>query len=108
MLLRKWTPLFDPEQERLEAGPLCVHLPGLPLQLWSEDIFRHIGNALGTYLENEKSYLTTRKMTYAKVLVHLDTTDGLRSSLLSNGGISHGGRHWIMKELPLDVEDVIT
>lgn len=59
------------------VGPLWVKLPGLPLHFWLEDIFRHIGNALGTYLEHDKSYMSTGIMAYAMILVHLDTREGL-------------------------------
>lgn len=32
MLLKRWSPLFDPEREQIGVGPLWVSLPGLPLQ----------------------------------------------------------------------------
>lgn len=32
VLLKRWSPLFDPEREQIGAGPLWVRLPGLPLQ----------------------------------------------------------------------------
>ena len=42
---------------------------------------RHIGNTLGTYLDHEKSYLTLGIMTMAKILVHLDTREGLEEAI---------------------------
>lgn len=48
VLLKRWTPLFDPQLEQIGIGPVWVRLPGLPLQYWSEEIFRRIGNTLGT------------------------------------------------------------
>jgi len=51
VLLKHWTPLFDPETEQIAIGLVWIRLPGLPLQYWSEDIFRHIGNAIGSYVE---------------------------------------------------------
>lgn len=69
--------MFDPEQEQVDASPLWFCLPGLPLHLWMEDVFRHIGNALGTFLTFDKSHQTTGRMVYTRILVHMDTTDGL-------------------------------
>lgn len=78
VLLRRWTSLFDPEREQLRANPIWVRLRGFPLQFWSEDISRRIRNALSTYLQYDKSYLLTRKMAYAWILVHIDTIDELQ------------------------------
>ena len=47
VLLKRWSPLFDPEREQIGASPLWVRLSGLPLQYWSEEVFMRIGNALG-------------------------------------------------------------
>jgi len=32
VLLKRWSPLFDPVHEQIGAGPIWVRLPGLPLQ----------------------------------------------------------------------------
>jgi len=48
MLLKWWSALFNKEQEQLGASPIWVCLPWLPLYFWSEDIFIHIDNELGT------------------------------------------------------------
>lgn len=73
VLLKRWSPLFDPNTEQLRVGPIWVRLPSLPLHFWSEDIFRRIGNSIGTYMESNKSYLSTGKMAFARILVHIDT-----------------------------------
>lgn len=81
VLLKRWTPLFNPETEQIRVGPIWIRLPGLPLQYWSEDIFRRIGNSLGTFMEYDKSYQTTGMMAYARILVHLDTRGGLQENI---------------------------
>lgn len=58
-----------------------MRLPGLPLQFWSEDVFRRIGNTVGTYLDHDKSYLSTAMMAYARILVHLDTKEVLQEHI---------------------------
>ena len=73
VLLKRRTPIFDPETKQIGIGPVWIRLLGLPLQYWSEDIFRWIGNAIGTYMEYDKSCLLTGMMTYARILINLDT-----------------------------------
>lgn len=86
VLLKRWSPLFDPEREQIGAGPLWVRLPGLPLQYWSEEVLTRIGNALGTSLDHDRSYVETKKRTLARVLVHLDTRDGLEEKITLQWG----------------------
>lgn len=89
VLLKRWSPLFNPEREQIGAGPLWVRLPGLPLQYWSEEALQQIGNALGTYLDHDRSYIESRQRTLAYVLVHLDTREGLeRKITLTRGKFS--------------------
>jgi len=57
VLLKRWSLLFDPEREQIGDGPLWVRLPGLPLQYWSEEVFICIGNALGTYLDHDRTFV---------------------------------------------------
>lgn len=77
ILLKRWSPLFDLEHEQLGAGPIWVRMPRLPLQLWAEDVFRCVGNDLGVFLDYETSFQELGKMAYARILVHLDTREGL-------------------------------
>jgi len=42
VMLRRWSPLFDPNKEQVGAGQIWLRLPSLPLQFWTEDIFRRI------------------------------------------------------------------
>lgn len=63
------------------VGPIWVRLPGLPMQFWIPRVFKHVGDALGTYLEHDQSYEKTRIMTMARILVHLDTREGLEEKI---------------------------
>lgn len=58
-MLKGWSLLFDHEREQLGAGLLWVRLSGLPLHFWFEDFFNQIGNAVGTFLDYDKSYVTS-------------------------------------------------
>ena len=81
MLLKRWNPLFDLDREHLGARPIWVQLPGLHMHLWKEEIFRNIGNILGTYLDHDRSFTITGKMAFDCILVHLDIREGLEESL---------------------------
>lgn len=77
VMLKRWSPLFDTECEQIGAGPLWVRLPGLALHFWFEDIFIRIGNALSSYLDYEKSYISSGNRSMANIWVYLDTREGL-------------------------------
>jgi len=65
----------------LGASSIWVFLPGLPLHFLSEDIFIHIDNELGTYLDHDFSYTTSNNKSMARVLVHLHTREGLEENI---------------------------
>jgi len=69
--------MFDPEMEKAGAGPIWVRLPGLPYHFWTEQIFRKIGDAMDSYLTHDDSFISTGRMAYARILVHMDLIDGL-------------------------------
>lgn len=91
--------MFDLELERVDARPIWVHLPGLPFHFWTKDIFKRIGDAIGTYLTFDASFQTTGRMAFARILVHLD---------LSNGLLEHINIQWrnTTKRQLLDYEGV--
>lgn len=99
ILLKRWDPLFDPKREQLSAEPIWVRLPGLPMQFWTPQVFKRIRDALGTYLEHNKSYEQSGIMTMARILVHLDTRAGLEEKITLHR------RHFSRKQL-LDYEGV--
>lgn len=81
IMLKRWSPLFDPEREQIGVGPLWGRLPRLPLQYWSEVVFVCIGNVLGTYLDYDKSYIKSWNKSLARILVPLDTREGLEEKI---------------------------
>lgn len=110
VLLKRWSPLFDPEREQIGAGPLWVRLPGLPLQYWCEEAFIRIGNALGTYLDHDRTLVESSDRTVARILVHLDTPKGLVGKITLLWGnytrvqiTTPGFRYWITREFLFDV-----
>lgn len=81
ILLKRWSPLFEPKREQLGAGPIWVKLSGLPLHFWSKDVFMRIGNALGIYLDFDKSYESTGNKSMARILAYLDIIEGLEEHI---------------------------
>ena len=73
--------MFDPNRELLGAGLIWARLPGLPLHLWNEQIFKDIGNLMGPYLDHDRSFIDSKKMAFARILVHLDTREVLEEAI---------------------------
>jgi len=99
VLLKHWTPLFDPIKENAGVGPIWMRLPGLPVQFWNETAFRNIGEDFGHYLDHDRSYLVMRNKMMARILIFLDTRDGLHD----NYNMFFDGMMW---QQPLDYEGV--
>jgi hypothetical protein len=82
MLLKRWTPLFDASHERIDELPIWVHLPGLPVELWTPKGFEYLGNALGRYMDVDMSFKSsTGKMSMAHILVSLNIRKGLAEEI---------------------------
>jgi len=58
----------------------------LPLQYWCEEVFIKIGNALGTYLDHDRTFVQSKNRTLARILVHLDTREGLGEKITLQWG----------------------
>jgi len=81
--------MFDPEKENHGVGPICVWLPALPLQFLGDEIFKVVGDNLGVYLDHDRAYQDTGCLALARIVVHLDTREGLvESYLLQMGDIT--------------------
>lgn len=79
---KRWTPLFHLEREQLGVGLIWLRLSGLLIHLWTKDISRCIGDDLCKYMDYDKSSLETGIMTCSRVLVSLDTNDGLVANII--------------------------
>jgi hypothetical protein len=66
-----------------------VRLSGLPTELWTKEGFRLLGNTMGTFLGIDMSFLETKKMSVARILVFLNIRKGLAEEInLTWRGIS--------------------
>lgn len=55
LFLKRWHLAYDARIERVDHYPVWVRLTGLPLVLWSDEVFVENGNALGIFYEVDKS-----------------------------------------------------
>ena len=54
----------------------------MSLELWTMEIFAHIGFALGELLHTDESYEATGKMVVSKIHVELDIREGLLDHII--------------------------
>lgn len=81
VLMKKWTPLLDAVHEETDTFPVWVRAPGLPSFLWTESVFKAIGDRLGNYLGADMSFLETRNRAMARILVCLKPVVGLAKKI---------------------------
>ena len=70
--LKRWTPLFHADTQRIDTIPVWVRLLGLPWEFWNPASLDDIGWALGTFIEAGLSYQQTRIRKVARILVSLN------------------------------------
>lgn len=78
MNLKIWTLLFDARREKIEYESIWVRILGLPMQFWSMERFRAIGNYLGHFINVDMSFKVLGLMKVTQILVNLD----VRASIL--------------------------
>lgn len=81
ILLKKWTPMFDAFKEKTDEFPVWIRVLGLPSFLWTEEVFKTIGNRLGVFLEADMSFLHTKDRTIARTLATLNLSRGLAKTI---------------------------
>jgi hypothetical protein len=77
--------------------PVWVHILGLPLILWSKEVFEKIGNTLGTFYEANLSFQETGYYGMAQILVGLEVSKGLVESWILEGELIFSISIWTMK-----------
>jgi hypothetical protein len=70
----------------MDFFPVQVMLPGLPLILWSDEVFKEIGNSLGLFCEVDNSYYDYGYMGVARILVRMDLSKELAKSIIIRKG----------------------
>jgi hypothetical protein len=77
LMLKRWRLGFNPTSEFFSHRHIWVLLPGLPLQLWNQRAFEHIGASLGRFLRVDSTSLEASDRRMAKIYVEIDIQAGL-------------------------------
>eukprot|EP01018_Ginkgo_biloba_P010712 Gb_14385 [translate_table: standard] len=77
---------WESMRERSSSLPVWVKLPGLPLDFWSNEVFKEIGNSLGSFIEVDMSLVDTNAMSVVRILVSFDLREGLGDNILIQKG----------------------
>lgn len=83
LYLNKWTPDFDPAVDVPNAVPVWVRLPHLPVHCWNWDSLRHIGNALGKFIDQANN---KDQYDCARICIEVDLEVGLPEAITINVG----------------------
>jgi hypothetical protein len=67
-----------------------------------------LGNALGTYIDADMSFLTLRKVSMARILIHINVRKGLTKDMELSWGGKTLCRIWIMRGFLSSFTDVIS
>ena len=83
LYLNKGTPEFDPAVDVPKAVSVWVRLPNLPVHCWNWDSLKHIGNALGKFIDRANN---KDQYGYARICVEVDLEVGLPEAIKINVG----------------------
>jgi len=79
--MKRWTPLFDAQREKVENEPIWIRLPGLPMIFWKPARLKAIGDHLGKFIVEDMHYKISKKMTVARILVRMDFRKGFPAEM---------------------------
>ncbi|XP_061348215.1 uncharacterized protein LOC133293641 [Gastrolobium bilobum] len=57
VIVQRWRPMFDPYDEQVKRMAVRVHIPGLPLEIYTSQHLWRIGNLLGRTLKVDQNSL---------------------------------------------------
>lgn len=60
--IKMWSPFFDVRLEQTILLPVWVQLPSLPIDFWFVEVFKEIGNSLGSFIEADMSFLESNSL----------------------------------------------
>lgn len=78
---------FDFGDEEISSIPVWRNLPGLPLECWNATALGKITSKVGKPISTDKLTYTKERLSYARVLVEVDTAKELVQSEQSPSSI---------------------
>jgi len=82
--MKPWHVGFKLDEESPSFAPVWVRLPNLPKELWNEDIFIVIGNALGGLMGISDKTWERDSLSYARICAHLRIDSPLHTHIKIN------------------------
>ncbi|XP_021835842.2 uncharacterized protein [Spinacia oleracea] len=80
-ILKQWSPSFHFHEEVLKVIPLWIKFPNLPLNCWGEDSLSRLSSVVGVPLYADECTSQQLRISFARVLVEVDVTRPLPSSI---------------------------
>lgn len=90
LFLKRWHVNFDPLKESQGIRHLWMLIPGLPIELWSEELIMGLANAVGKFIRFDKHNRCGMDRRVAKVMVEMDMRPGLPAEV----EVVWGSRVW--------------
>ncbi|XP_049360657.1 uncharacterized protein LOC125825359 [Solanum verrucosum] len=81
IIINPWSAEFNFKEEVLNAVPIWVKLPDLPLNWWSVSTLSKIGSGLGTPLYADACTTNIDRISYARILVEMDAAKPLPEAI---------------------------
>ncbi|ONK68087.1 uncharacterized protein A4U43_C05F7290 [Asparagus officinalis] len=85
LILKPWTPTFDPLTDVVATTPAWVRISNLPVFLYEEGVLLQVAAGMGRPIKVDKKTLHANRGRYARVCVEMDLTKPLKGSVFING-----------------------
>ncbi|XP_019167081.1 PREDICTED: uncharacterized protein LOC109162836 [Ipomoea nil] len=81
VVLQRWKPNFDQANTKAENMAVCVRLPGLSMESFSEDIIKHILYQVGTPLKLDRTTAGVERGCFVRAVIEIDLSKPLVSTV---------------------------
>lgn len=96
LIVREWTPNFDPMSASINKVAVWVRFSGLPLEYYDSKVLTFIGNRIGRTVRVDQNTLYLERGKYARLCVEVDLTKPLLAMFELQGrfySIEYEGLH---------------
>ena len=92
--LERWDPSVGCSQSREQVKEVWVRVMGLPLHLWSREVFKKIGDCCGGFVAVDESTGALKELQWAKISVKLEGIEGPSSLQVVIGTTCYAIQLW--------------
>lgn len=85
LMVRAWSPEFDPLQDEIVTTPVWIRLSNLPVNFYHKAILLGIASGLGKPLKVDLTTLNFERARFARVCVEVNLKKPLKGTVLING-----------------------